>query len=254
MTRIFPFANTPNFRELGGYPTSDQRQIRWHRLLRAGYLTNLTTEELQFLQKYGLRYSFDLRSPYERKNWPDPDVPFLKVIACQLVQETPIGDLVYQTLPQTDQFNGLPGIYQRVVLDHSAQRVFRQFFQLLLQNDQEQEAVVFHCTAGKDRTGILAILLLLILQVPVEYIAQDYLLTNLMYQNAQDLTYLDNADNEHQQTINFTKADKAAVLAIKVAIERIYGSLSKFQSSVLRLTPKQQQHLRDIYTEPCKKA
>ena len=53
MQRIFPFSRTYNFRELGGYPTQDGRQIRWHKILRSGYLTELTSSELKQLKAYG---------------------------------------------------------------------------------------------------------------------------------------------------------------------------------------------------------
>ncbi|UQS82027.1 tyrosine-protein phosphatase [Bombilactobacillus folatiphilus] len=250
MQRIFNFAQTQNFRELGGYPTSDGNYLRWHKILRAGYLSALTPEELNYLKNYGLRYSFDLRSPYERQNWPDPQVDFLTLYQQQLydVDSQPIGEKLYQTLPAKQQFDGLAGIYQKVVLDHHSQQIFHNFFQLLLANQQPNESVVFHCSAGKDRTGILAILLLLVLHVPVDYITQDYLLTNLMYTHAVDLSYLNNPNDRTIQAMNFTPADKSCVTAIQIALTTVYGSLDNFEQTILGFSPTKKQLFLQLYT------
>lgn len=251
MQRIFKFSNTNNFRELGGYPTTDHRHIRWRKILRAGYLSALTPRELRYLKHYGLRYSFDLRSEYERKNWPDPKTSFLTLIAAPLYAaptSTTTGDKLYQTLPPDQQFSGLPGMYQQVVLDHYSQQVFYHFFAVLLENQQQNQSVVFHCSAGKDRTGILAILLLLVLQVPLDYITQDYLLTNLMYTHAADLSYLDNPNDQTIQQMNFTPADQAAVVAIQTAVTAVYGSWQKFEQQILGLSPTKKALLLQLYT------
>ncbi|MCO6542428.1 MAG: tyrosine-protein phosphatase [Lactobacillus sp.] len=250
MQRIFDFSQTYNFRELGGYPTKDQRQIRSHKVMRAAYLSKLTPVELQQLKDYGLRYSIDLRSDYERQQWPDPPVDFLTSIHLPLYAANGISDKLYYALPAKDQYSDLPGIYQQVVLDHHAQQVFRQFFAILLRNEQPGQSVVFHCSAGKDRTGIMAILFLLIMQVPTEYITQDYLLSNLMYQNKIDLNALNNPDDATIKKMNFTKADQSAVEAIQVAILDIYQSWDNFQEKVLGLSVTDYQKLRNLYTAP----
>ncbi|MBA1393323.1 tyrosine-protein phosphatase, partial [Lactobacillus sp. XV13L] len=132
MQRFFNFSNTYNFRELGGYPTSDHRQIRSHKILRAAYLSRLTAPELQQLKDYGLRYCIDLRSDYERQQWPDPKTDFLTSIHLPLYSTQGIDDKLYQALPVAKRYDELPGIYQQVVLDHYTQKAFRSFFAILL--------------------------------------------------------------------------------------------------------------------------
>lgn len=248
MQRIFPFSRTYNFRELGGYPTQDDRQIRWHKILRSGYLTELTSSELQQLKAYGLRYVVDLRSDYEQQSWPDPTPNFLTIYSLPLYPAEGNGALLYQALPPSDQYHDLGQIYQQAVLDRHSQKVFRQFFQILLANDQPNQSLVFHCAAGKDRTGILAILFLLLMKVPVNYIIQDYLLTNLMYQKDVDLRALDNPQDTTIQAMNFTRAEQTAVPAIQRAITDIYGSWTNFQQQILHLSTSDYQRLQDLYT------
>ena len=60
-----------NFRELGGYLTEDGRKIKWHKLLRCGSMAQLTKNDVDYLDKYGVRYIIDLRSPEESNYSPD---------------------------------------------------------------------------------------------------------------------------------------------------------------------------------------
>lgn len=251
MQRIFKFKNTFNFREMGGYPTNDHRKIRYHKLLRAGNLSELEPSELDWLNNYGLRYSVDFRSDFERHNWPDPKVPFLKLLPMPLYPDSGATDSkLYDALPKEDQYDDLAGLYQQIILDPHAQHVFRKFFKVLLENGQPEQSVVFHCSAGKDRTGITAILFLLLMNVPEDYIVQDYLLTNLMYAQNNDLSALNNSNSEKIQKMNFTQADRSAVDAIKAAIIGTYQSLKNFRTDILDISEENYQTLRKLYTEP----
>ncbi|NVY96445.1 tyrosine-protein phosphatase [Lactobacillus sp. DCY120] len=248
--RIFPFQKTYNLRELGGYPTEMGRQLRWHKLLRAGYLSELTKDEQNFLTDYGLRYCVDLRSDYERQNWPDPAVDSWHNYHWPLYPGDGSGERQYHQLPAAIQGVGLAQMYQAVVLDQHCQRVFQAFFQLLLTNDQPEKVVLFHCSAGKDRTGILAILFLFVLKVPLAVITRDYLLTNLMYQQNSDLRGLRNSADAQLEQINLTPADQATIAAVEKALLSVYGSWNQFRQQVLKLTPADYQHLIELYTEP----
>ena len=71
--------------------------------------------------------------------------------------------------------------YLVMVLNEHARLAFRQMYIDLLANDQENESLLFHCAAGKDRTGVAGMLIMAALQVPFSTIREDYLLTNLVY-------------------------------------------------------------------------
>ena len=153
-----------NFRELGGYLTEDGRKIKWHKLLRCGSMAQLTKNDVDYLDQYGVRYIIDLRSPEESNYSPDkyPD-------KAQYFQDTvyPFSFSLFKNLGIINNMRlGASNMdfgrqtYLQMLLDPHAQAAYRKMFNILLENDKEGESVVFHCTAGKDRTGVAAFLIL----------------------------------------------------------------------------------------------
>ena len=176
-----------NFRELGGYLTEDGRKIKWHKLLRCGSMAQLTKNDVDYLDQYGVRYIIDLRSPEESNYSPDkyPD-------KAQYFQDTvyPFSFSLFKNLGIINNMRlGASNMdfgrqtYLQMLLDPHAQAAYRKMFNVLLENDKEGESVVFHCTAGKDRTGVAAFLILSALGVSEKQIVEDYLYTNLFFDN-----------------------------------------------------------------------
>lgn len=171
LERHLPLEGTYNLRDVGGYATSDGRQIRWRTLFRADSLHRLSGEARSMLLSYGLRTVVDLRRPREREEWPNvfaalDDVRYVHV----------------SIVPERDDLNtgGTEGSLEaicrvyRLVLDKRQAEIRR-----ILGTLAEPEAfpAVVHCTAGKDRTGVIVALLLSLAGVPHETIAEDYALS-----------------------------------------------------------------------------
>ncbi|TFE19260.1 tyrosine-protein phosphatase, partial [Ligilactobacillus salivarius] len=184
-----------NFRELGGYLTEDGRKIKWHKLLRCGSMAQLTKNDVDYLDQYGVRYIIDLRSPEESNYSPDkyPD-------KAQYFQDTvyPFSFSLFKNLGIINNMRlGASNMdfgrqtYLQMLLDPHAQAAYRKMFNILLENDKEGESVVFHCTAGKDRTGVAAFLILSALGVSEKQIVEDYLYTNLFFDNYSSETIND---------------------------------------------------------------
>ena len=184
-----------NFRELGGYLTEDGRKIKWHKLLRCGSMAQLTKNDVDYLDQYGVRYIIDLRSPEESNYSPDkyPD-------KAQYFQDTvyPFSFSLFKNLGIINNMRlGASNMdfgrqtYLQMLLDPHAQAAYRKMFNVLLENDKEGESVVFHCTAGKDRTGVAAFLILSALGVSEKQIVEDYLYTNLFFDNYSSETIND---------------------------------------------------------------
>ncbi|MCY1517790.1 Tyrosine-protein phosphatase [compost metagenome] len=170
-------ASTPNFRDLGGYVASCGRSVRRGMLYRSEDFSNLTPEDAEQLQRLGIRVLCDLRSDRERQlnpnKWQAADALSLNIsvdlraghaIITHLLSGTPNREHAEQAMLETYRLfpaafaNQVPQLFQRI-LDH------------------QRLPMVFHCAAGKDRTGFVAALLLSALGVPRDEINADYLLT-----------------------------------------------------------------------------
>lgn len=170
--RVVPLFAVHNFRDMGGYPTVDGRMTRWHRVFRADGLQRLTDGDLELLRPFRLRTVIDLRTIGEIQEWGKFDV-----------DQYPLNWVHLPIVDATWHFDGrkadgsphefLVNAYVDM-LGVGAQR-FGQTLRLLA--DPKVGPVVFHCAAGKDRTGLVAALALAAVGVPDEYIAADYGLT-----------------------------------------------------------------------------
>ncbi len=169
--RKLTLAGCVNFRDLGGYPAADGRSIRWRRLFRADGLTRLDEEDCAQLADLGLVTVIDLRTKGEveqRGRFPEDafEVEY---------HHLPLTDVLPPTedLSRYDEPAFVTTRYQQLFSEGSSS--LTRAVQLLAEPDALP--AVFHCSAGKDRTGVLAALVLGFLGVPREVIVEDYALS-----------------------------------------------------------------------------
>ncbi len=160
-----------NVRDLGGYPTRDGKRIQPRRFLRAGSLYDLSEKGRQTLLDLGVHCVIDLRSRVEREQMPDP------------VENLP--EFTFHHVPMLDYINSsvvagemsFPDSLEEMYLGlldnagHSFAQVFELFANPLC------SGFLFHCTAGKDRTGMVTMLLLALAGVEEDLIVADYSLS-----------------------------------------------------------------------------
>lgn len=168
-----------NFRDLGGYRTADGRAVRWGQVYRAGSLAELSDDDVAALGALGLRLVCDLRSPDEVARRPDRLPPGAAYDHRPIVGE--VGRLrrvvtLYRKRHRVQEL--LEEVY-RVMLDQNS-ATFAAVLRLAA--DPANRPLVIHCTAGKDRTGLVVALLLLALGVPEETVVADYTLSNLAFE------------------------------------------------------------------------
>ncbi|CAJ1190136.1 hypothetical protein CPR19088_GLDEOEPO_02067 [Companilactobacillus paralimentarius] len=249
MKRILNLEGAINLRELGGYPTKDGTTIKYNKLLRSGDISNLTGKSLAYLKKYGLKYVVDFRSDDEQRNWADTTSDFYKIYSDPVYPLKGNGDKLAGILNR-NSYNYLGMIYQSVVLDTRGQQAYKLFFDLLLHNDQPDTALLFHCAAGKDRTGIGALLILKALGVDDETITKDYLLTNLMYESDYEIDKIlnDKSGNQSVNKMNMSKADLESITSVYEAIDHYYGSFENYLDKALDIDADKLAKLKDIYT------
>jgi protein-tyrosine phosphatase len=163
-----------NIRDIGGYPTRDGQVTQWKRFLRADGLHALHDADRQVLLDYGVRLVVDLRLPIELKSAPNV------FSHSELVQYRHLPLVDEAALKRIEQVPVQEGTHVRV---NKGYRSWLDLCQPLVRNilvsllDNETGAVLYHCTAGKDRTGLVTALLLGLAGVP-DLIAADYALTS----------------------------------------------------------------------------
>jgi protein-tyrosine phosphatase len=214
-----------NFRDLGGYLTGDGQRTRWRVLFRADGLGELSEVDITLLRQLGLRTVIDLRSDYEvEQNRFDTDAhpvtfhhfPFIK------------------QLPDADSWNQAPGLlgeqYKEMLVDAAAH--IAGALRVLAAPDAMP--AVFHCTAGKDRTGLLAAVLLSVLGVPEETVVADYALSGEAMARLRAklmLKYPDGKDVIADLDEVFS-ADPTNMVNLFVYLRQTYGSIEGYAEAI----------------------
>ena len=172
--RTIPVEGTYNVRDLGGYPTADGRQTRWRTLFRAADIHALSPSAQSTLTDAGVKTVIDLRGSRELSEAPSI---FKNMSGVRYRPHNVTGDALidrWGTIPvPADSSIRLSKMYT-TVLDERGD-MSRAILEALL--EPGSLPAVFHCTAGKDRTGVLAAMLLGIAGVPRERIVEDYALS-----------------------------------------------------------------------------
>lgn len=193
---VISLPGVSNARELGGYPV-EKGYIRKGALLRSGALARALPEAVQTLhEKYRLQTVVDFRMKDKRKNAPDAEIPGAKNIHLPVVEmvdyasdfKSPaklakfISKIVDRNafLEMAFEYGLLgPKIYAKFLLGERGKKAYREFFKILLENDPDKGALLWHCDEGKDRAGLASMLLLSVLGADRETIFEDYLMTNV---------------------------------------------------------------------------
>jgi protein-tyrosine phosphatase len=195
--RHHPLEGCLNLRDLGGYPTKDGRQVRWGCVFRAGELCLLTDADADAITRLGIRVVVDLRNRWERSARPDRLPPGIDLVERR---SPPSGSSPTPTLEELIVSGDLPvrddELRARVyvdMLDRLAPEVGAVLGRAV---DAVDRPLLFHCVAGKDRTGVVAAVLLGVLGVAEEDIVEDYELTTDHY-GARRLDELADLMREH---------------------------------------------------------
>jgi hypothetical protein len=170
-TRLLPLVGAYNFRDLGGYPTIDGKRTRWGRLYRSDTLHELTADDLEVLRGIGLASVIDLRTEAEVGR-SGRGVLGGEPISYVNLSVLPAEGGERQASP-ADSIEGVPLRYLSY-LDVGREALVESF---RLIADPDSYPLVFHCQAGKDRTGVLAALVLDCIGVEATAIVDDYVLT-----------------------------------------------------------------------------
>lgn len=257
-----------NARQLGGYFTTDGRRIKDNVLLRTGALDALSDETVARLsEQYQVKNVIDFRMEMEREQDPDREIPGATntwISVYELDKNDPQIRQMLQTMEELGDNDLLKTIeyaksgllselYTSILLSESGRKGFAQFFDILLA--QKEGAVLWHCTYGKDRTGLAAVLLLYALGVDMDTIIADFALSNQVYQKQIE---------QMQQAVTAAgyegeiAEDAGAMAGVNVtylqraldAVTETYGSLQNYLRDALGVSDEDIEQLRARYLEP----
>lgn len=176
--RLLPLEGAYNFRDLGGIKTKNGKHVRWNKVFRAGDLAGLTPADLGYLQNLPLTTVVDFRTNEEIVDAPDKLPSVTKShhygIAPGNLGLASLGDMV--DLKREEINKKMIEMNETLVSDPTIIDQYRKYFALL--QDEKNTPLMFHCSAGKDRTGMAAALFLSALGVDEETIMSNYLLSN----------------------------------------------------------------------------
>lgn len=180
--RHLPMEGGYNFRDLGGISTQDGRYVKWGKLFRSDDLHSLTDDDLTYLSSIPLTTVVDFRSGQEMESSPDRrpasvenDYPF-SITPGNLPTSAELSPATLALIESYDMDSMMMSINEQLVTDTASIRIYVDFFRLVQQEDKIP--LLFHCSAGKDRTGMAAALILFALGVDEDTVMQDYLLSN----------------------------------------------------------------------------
>jgi protein-tyrosine phosphatase len=168
LNRLIALEGSVNFRDIGGYETENGQMVRWRRVFRADGLSKLSDGDLDVLADLGIATVIDLRtaSELEAGRFPVDRHPVA-------FHHFPLLDI----LPDPESFKVAPGMLGAQYLEMANAAATQIGDALRVIADSASHPVVVHCTAGKDRTGVLTAVLLGCLGVREDIIVSDYLLS-----------------------------------------------------------------------------
>ena len=229
---------TSNTRELGGYKTEDGRSLKWGVLYRSDKLSELTDADQEYLLKLGIKRVIDFRSSEEKQNEPDQLPSTLKYVEMPIEADGAIRPKVEAILKgdlNEDVGAILVETNKEFISDFSG--VYKGFIESLIEN---QEPTLFHCTAGKDRAGFAAALVLLAVGVPEKIVIEDYMKTNKYteetiqdYINKINLYSLGSVDAEILRPL--LGVEERFIRAALDEIKQKYGSVENFIRDELKI-------------------
>ncbi|HBK46291.1 MAG TPA: hypothetical protein DDZ67_07625 [Xanthomonadaceae bacterium] len=273
--RILPLEGGVNFRDLGGYRTTDGRSVKWGTLYRSGVMSDLTDSDYAYLQKLGIKVICDLRSQDERALEPtdaerithggkyysrDYRMDFDASGFAQAFGQ-PGAD------PALTALRVFAGFYRQMPRQYATQ--FRQAFADLKQG----QGLLWNCSAGKDRTGLLGALVLTALGVEPEMVSADYALSTHVYPKQEAARQArrkataaqpgeKQADSPHTSTMSamaklppeaaqvLKGTDASLIAAAFDQIRNDYGSLDAYFEKELGVSSADRKRLQELYLEP----
>lgn len=244
--------NAPNFRDLGGLKTQNGKTVAWGKLFRCGDMGKLSANDLTILKKENIRNVIDFRNEQEVKQSPDTYPADFEVNRVWTFISPSNGDAM-------KKIYSLIGNPNTTSAEAEAEAVFEEFYAKMpenvknytpffetLLNSKENEASLFHCTAGKDRTGLGSALILSVLGVSEETIIEEYYLSNRYTQYLAKSVMMGQLKPEIAKVL--AAVEPKYIKSTLNAIKTKHGSVIKMLETELGIDEAKRQQLIQKYT------
>ncbi|KAG2209793.1 hypothetical protein INT47_001941 [Mucor saturninus] len=256
MPRWIDIEGVNNFRDIGGWPLKDgSGYIRERIVFRSGHLSNLSSKGCARLNELNVRATFDFRLKHEiQRDSAMKTIPGITRFEYDLYGESvkSMGDYFKKLKVFLDGEEGFAQGY-KVILE-SGKKLIGDVFRYMIGtlSIYKRDAIVIHCTAGKDRTGVFIMVLLGLCGVDDEIIANEYELSNLGYFDYE------NDLEARAQKVGVTVGDMRSALSASIGGMRLtiqqlretYGSFEGYAQEACGLTSAEINLIREIMTVP----
>lgn len=217
--RMIPLDKMVNTRDLGGYETQGGTFSRAHKYIRASSPANASKEDIQKLKDYGVKAVIDLRSDFEKENQKNPfmyekDIDYYEVNLFNSQNASVVPD-------EIKVYHDLGGLY--IYMLEACKKQFKEIFDIFLK--YPYEGVLFHCSAGKDRTGVTACLLLDLIGCHEYDIVKDYSESYENNKSMNDELVMMIKDEEAKQ---FLKSSPRYMMEFLDYLREHYGSSQEY--------------------------
>lgn len=217
-----PMEGGYNFRDLGGLESKDGKRIKWGKLFRTDDLYNLTHNDLLYLSSIPIITLVDFRCEEEYKALPDKIPAEVKNHYYLCIEPGRLKAYAKSIhTSKNDVINAMKHLYKILVTEDKYLNAYEEFFTYI--QDQEKLPLLFHCSAGKDRTGLATALLLYALDIPKDIILKDYLASNDYLADKYHPLIEQNPSNKYLYTVIPDYLESALN-----EIENEYGSIQNF--------------------------
>ena len=254
-SRLVPLEGGINFRDIGGYVNSQGRRVKWRKIMRCGHLANLTASDLDHLEQIGVSKIHDFRRVEEQAQNPSCAVraEFIDDYQMSIGDISRFWEFLFEGELSAESSHQLVVNSYRSCI-HTVIPAFSRFMRHIV--DNADNASVFHCSAGKDRTGMAAALILSALDVPRETIVADYMLTIEHYDSTRLIEIVEghlrdaNVESwDRSWLIPYCSVHQDNIVAFLEAIDAEYGDVKSYLTSALGLSDDDLNKIQESYLQ-----
>ncbi len=238
--RILPMTGAFNFRDLGGIKLADDRKVKWGKLFRADELTNLTEEDVEYLESISISSVIDFRAENEIKRAPDKLPKSARFKYPLAITPGAMRTDGAQSRGMASFSNQMKQMNRLYVSDPACVRAYRIMFTVIQNN--LSAPIVFHCSAGKDRTGMATALILFALGASEETVLEDYMLSKKHIGDKYTAMV-----EKYPRTAPIFTVKRTYLEAGIEQMKNDYGSIENFLTQELKVDIPR---LRRIYLQP----